>query len=164
MQHSTLKRAYFLISMYNSIVHDHLCDNTAANIWNSKFFRLYLENLKVLRPLRWNFWGIGDLYLGVVRRSVGWWYVYVNLKNFSPAFLVLEEHVYYMNMCAIEIFILFLWEGGCGSQCRNSMSTPCTFTCWICFSFYWVRHYFFFFVIEYRSSSPLFSFASFVFL
>ncbi len=26
MQHWTLKRAYFLISMYGSIVHDHLCD------------------------------------------------------------------------------------------------------------------------------------------
>ncbi len=25
-------------------------------------------------------------------------------KNFSPAFLVVEEHVHYMNVCAIEIF------------------------------------------------------------
>ncbi len=30
---------------------------------------LYLENLKVLRSPRWNFWGIGDLYLSVVRRG-----------------------------------------------------------------------------------------------
>ncbi len=39
MQHSTLKRAYFLISMYNSIVHEPLwC--MAANIWNSKVLSL----------------------------------------------------------------------------------------------------------------------------
>ncbi len=25
-------------------------------------------------------------------------------KNFSPAFLVIEEHAHYTNMCAIEIF------------------------------------------------------------
>ncbi len=29
-------------------------------------------------------------------------------KDFSPAFLVIEEHAHYMNMCAIEIFIL-IW-------------------------------------------------------
>ncbi len=29
----------------------------------------------------------------------------LDLKNFSPAFLVIEKHAHYMNMGAIEIFI-----------------------------------------------------------
>ncbi len=28
----------------------------------------------------------------------------LNTKNFFPAFLVIEEHAHYINMCAIEIF------------------------------------------------------------
>ncbi len=32
----------------------------------------------------------------------------MDTKNFSPAFLVTEEHAHYMNMCAIEIFT-YLW-------------------------------------------------------
>ncbi len=38
----------------------------------------------------------------------------LDTKNFSPAFLVIEEHVHYMNMCAIEIFIRDL-----GIDCKN---------------------------------------------
>ncbi len=38
MQHSTLKRAYFLISMYNRIVHDHLCDTRLPTLETLSFF------------------------------------------------------------------------------------------------------------------------------
>ncbi len=37
--------------------------------WMAHKLPLYMENLKVLCPLRWNFWGISDLYLSVVREG-----------------------------------------------------------------------------------------------
>ncbi len=46
MHHSTLKKAYFLISMYNSIVHDHLCDTWLPTFETLSFFAYYFKKKK----------------------------------------------------------------------------------------------------------------------
>ncbi len=45
MQHSTLKRAYFLISMYISIVHDHLCDTQLPTFETLSFFAYWVTKI-----------------------------------------------------------------------------------------------------------------------
>ncbi len=49
MQYLTLKRAYLLISMYNSIVHDHICDTRLPTFETLSFFAYYLvKNTAIL--------------------------------------------------------------------------------------------------------------------
>ncbi len=45
MQHSTLKRAYFVISMYNRIVYDHLCDTRLPTFETISFFAYCLGDI-----------------------------------------------------------------------------------------------------------------------
>ncbi len=45
LQHSALKRTYFLIPMYDNILHDHLCDTQLPTFETLKFFRLWGKNI-----------------------------------------------------------------------------------------------------------------------
>ncbi len=50
-------------------------------------------------------------------------------KNFSPAFLVMEEHAHYMNMCAVEIFTHMYFDILMHNYVqRNFTSAPCSGT------------------------------------
>ncbi len=72
---------------------------------------LYWENLKVLHPLWWNFWGIGNLYLRAVRGGVMMiglcerWscQLHAGPQKFFPSILS-HRRTHALHMCAIEIF------------------------------------------------------------
>ncbi len=46
-------------------------------------------------------------------------------KHFSPPFLVIEEHVRYMNMCVIEIFTHIYFDIFMRNGFREVSLTPC---------------------------------------
>ncbi len=62
LQHLTLKRAYFLISTYNSIVHDHLCDTRLPAFETVSFFSLIKRAIPSTHTIRWSEVCIHSLY------------------------------------------------------------------------------------------------------
>ncbi len=92
-----------------------------------KFEFLFIE-WRVSCPYTWKtwrftsttmeLWGIGDLYLSEVRgggmmiglRERRSCQLLVGAWKFFLAFLVVEEHAHYMNMCTVEIFTRTKWS------------------------------------------------------